>query len=219
MRRLTEQGQDLMVLVRHEAGAFAQTSRRVRRKLVRGVDRVEDKLADLETLYDLVHGEVEDAALDVAATLRSVRRGNGMLGPGPAPARGRPVMRLARLALAFAGVGLVLLALPDAAYAWTPGTHIYLGESVLVEPGPAPGRRRPTCSAPTRSTSSTATSPPTPRSRSTTRRSAAIVTTGTSARRSTTWPRPTRSAPSGWATSATSPPTPSPTTTSCRASS
>jgi hypothetical protein len=80
VRRLTDQGQDLMVLVRHEAGAFAQTSRRVRRKLVRGVDRVEHKLEDLETLYDVVHGEVEDTALDVAATLRSVRRGNGMLG-------------------------------------------------------------------------------------------------------------------------------------------
>jgi hypothetical protein len=80
VRRLTEQGQDLMVLVRHEAGAFAQTSRRVRRKLVRGVDRVEMKLEDLETLYDVVHGEVEDAALDLAATLRAVRRGNGMLG-------------------------------------------------------------------------------------------------------------------------------------------
>src|SRR5215218_505068 len=80
LRRLTEQGQDLMVLVRHEAGAFAQTSRRVRRKVVRGVDRVEGKLADLETLYDLVHGEVEDTALDVAAALRSVRRGNGMIG-------------------------------------------------------------------------------------------------------------------------------------------
>ncbi|MEP6689415.1 MAG: hypothetical protein ABJC36_13780 [Gemmatimonadales bacterium] len=80
VRRLTEQGQDLMVLVRHEAGALAQTSRRLRRKVIRGADRAEEKLADLETLYDLVHGEVEDAALDVAATLRSVRRGNGMLG-------------------------------------------------------------------------------------------------------------------------------------------
>ena len=80
VRRLTEQGQDLMVVVRNEAGAFAQTGRRVRRKVMRGVDRMEDKLADLETLYDLVHGEVEDAALDVAATLRSVRRGNGVLG-------------------------------------------------------------------------------------------------------------------------------------------
>jgi hypothetical protein len=80
VRRLTEQGQDIMVLVRHEAGAFAQTGRRLRRKVVRGVDRVEVKLQDLETLYDVVHDEVEGAALDMAAALRSVRRGNGMLG-------------------------------------------------------------------------------------------------------------------------------------------
>jgi polygalacturonase len=79
-RRLTEQAQDLMVLVRHEAGAFADTSRRVRRKVVRGIDRVEERLADLETLYDVVHDEVEDTALDVAAALRSARQGNGMIG-------------------------------------------------------------------------------------------------------------------------------------------
>jgi hypothetical protein len=48
--------------------------------MVRGADRVEEKLIELETLYDLVHDEVEDTALDVAATLRSVRRGNGMIG-------------------------------------------------------------------------------------------------------------------------------------------
>ncbi|HEY3116604.1 MAG TPA: hypothetical protein VGK54_07685 [Chloroflexota bacterium] len=80
VRRLTEQGQDVMVLVRHEAGAFAQTARRLRRKTVRAVDRIEIKLQELETLYDVVHDEVEGAALDVATALRSVRRGNGMLG-------------------------------------------------------------------------------------------------------------------------------------------
>ncbi len=79
-RRLTEQGQDVLVLLRQEVGAFTQTSRRVRRKLVRGVDNIEAKLADLETLYDLVHDEVEDTALDVAAALRTTRQGNGMLG-------------------------------------------------------------------------------------------------------------------------------------------
>lgn len=80
VRRLTEQGQDVMVVVRQETGAFAQTGRRLRRKLVRAVDRVEMKVQELETLYDVVHDEVEGAALDVAAALRSVRRGNGMLG-------------------------------------------------------------------------------------------------------------------------------------------
>ena len=80
VRRLTEQAQDVMVLVRHEAGAFAQTARRVRRKAVRAVDRIEMKLQEVETLYDVVHDEVEGAALDAAAALRSLRRGNGMLG-------------------------------------------------------------------------------------------------------------------------------------------
>jgi uncharacterized protein YoxC len=80
VRSLTEQGQDIMLLIRHEAGAFAQTARRLRRKTVRAVDRIEIKMEELETLYDVVHDEVEGAALDMAAALRSVRRGNGMLG-------------------------------------------------------------------------------------------------------------------------------------------
>jgi gas vesicle protein len=79
-RQLAEQAQDLLVVVRNEAGAYAQTGRRLRRKVVRGVDRIEGRLADLESLYNVVHDEVEDTALDVAAALRSVRRGNGMLG-------------------------------------------------------------------------------------------------------------------------------------------
>jgi hypothetical protein len=79
-RQLAEQAQEVMVLVRHEAGAYAQTGRRLRRKVVRGVDRIEGRLADLESLYNVVHDEVEDTALDVAAALRTVRRGNGMLG-------------------------------------------------------------------------------------------------------------------------------------------
>lgn len=80
VRSLTEQAQDVMVLVRHETGAFAQTARRLRRKAVRAADRIEVKLQEIETLYDVVHDEVEGAALDVAAALRSLRRGNGMLG-------------------------------------------------------------------------------------------------------------------------------------------
>jgi uncharacterized protein YoxC len=80
VRRLTEQGQDVLVLVRQEAGAFAQTGRRLRRQVIKAADRLQMKLEDLETLYDIVHDEVEDTALDVAAALRSVRRGNGMLG-------------------------------------------------------------------------------------------------------------------------------------------
>ena len=48
-------------------------------------------------------------------------------------------MRLARLTLAVLGVGFLLLALPESAHAWTPGTHIYLGESVLSSLAQLPG--------------------------------------------------------------------------------
>ena len=41
-------------------------------------------------------------------------------------------MTFLRLTLAVVGVGLLSLALPAQAHAWTPGTHIYLGESVLA---------------------------------------------------------------------------------------
>lgn len=80
VRQLTEQAQEVMGVVRTEAGAFVQTSRRIRRKVNRGVDRVERRLEDLEALYDVMHEEVEDTALDLAASMRRVRRGGGMIG-------------------------------------------------------------------------------------------------------------------------------------------
>jgi len=48
-------------------------------------------------------------------------------------------MNLSRLALAITGVGLLFLVLPVEAHAWTPGTHIYLGESVLANLASLPG--------------------------------------------------------------------------------
>jgi methyl-accepting chemotaxis protein len=79
VRQLTDQTQDLLSLVRQEAGAFVQTGRRLRRQVIKGAERIQTRMEDLETLYDVVHEEVEDTALDVAAVLRSVRRGNGVL--------------------------------------------------------------------------------------------------------------------------------------------
>jgi hypothetical protein len=79
VRKLTDEAQDVMALVRTEASAFADISRRLRRRLIKGVDRVQTKLMDLEALYDVVHEEVEETALDVAAGLRSIRHGNGMI--------------------------------------------------------------------------------------------------------------------------------------------
>jgi predicted PurR-regulated permease PerM len=79
LRQLTEQSQELLTVVRQEAGAFAQTGRQLRRRIERGVDRIQTRLADLETLYDVVHEEVEETALDVASALRTVRTGSGVV--------------------------------------------------------------------------------------------------------------------------------------------
>lgn len=41
-------------------------------------------------------------------------------------------MSIVRFLAAFIAVGIAALALPDAAHAWTPGTHVYIAESVLA---------------------------------------------------------------------------------------
>ena len=40
---------------------------------------MKSRLADLDALYEVVHEEVEETALDVAARVRSVRNGAGMV--------------------------------------------------------------------------------------------------------------------------------------------
>jgi hypothetical protein len=79
LRRLAADGQDLAAKIRTEVLAAVRTSRRVRRSVSRGVRQVRHRLAELDALYEVVHDEVEDTALHVAATLRSVRGGAGAL--------------------------------------------------------------------------------------------------------------------------------------------
>jgi uncharacterized protein YoxC len=70
----------LTAAAKAEVESLLAMSQRVRTGIGRGVERVEQRLADLDALYEVVHSEVEDAALDVAATLRTVRRGTGVVG-------------------------------------------------------------------------------------------------------------------------------------------
>jgi hypothetical protein len=48
-------------------------------------------------------------------------------------------MTVVRFLVAFLIVGVVFLALPHSAHAWTPGTHIFLGQSVLNSAAALPG--------------------------------------------------------------------------------
>jgi uncharacterized protein YoxC len=63
-----------------EAQHYLSTSRAIRQDLERGVRRVKSRLAELDALYEVVHEEVEETALDVAARVRAVRQGASVVG-------------------------------------------------------------------------------------------------------------------------------------------
>lgn len=79
-KRIAATGQELSADVRVEFQNYLATSRAIRHDVERGVRQVKSRLADLDALYEVVHEEVEDTALDVAAKVRSVRQGAGMVG-------------------------------------------------------------------------------------------------------------------------------------------
>jgi uncharacterized protein YoxC len=80
LRRVADAGADLSSDIRKEVNEYLVVSQGVRKDLERAVRQVKGKLQDLDALYEVVHEEVEDTALDVAAGLRSVRNGAGMVG-------------------------------------------------------------------------------------------------------------------------------------------
>jgi hypothetical protein len=80
VRRVAETGEDLSLKLKEEVQHYLSTSRAIRQDLERGVRKVKTRLADLDALYEVVHEEVEDTALDVAAKVRAVRRGSSMVG-------------------------------------------------------------------------------------------------------------------------------------------
>jgi uncharacterized protein YoxC len=73
VRRVTESATE-------EAEHYLATGRAIRHDLERGVRRVKARLAELDALYEVVHEEVEETALDVASRVRAVRQGASVVG-------------------------------------------------------------------------------------------------------------------------------------------
>ena len=72
--------QALVGRLRDEGDAYLATSRRLRKRLDHGIDRVSERAADLDALYEVVHDEVEDTALHFASVLRTARLSTGIIG-------------------------------------------------------------------------------------------------------------------------------------------
>ena len=61
--------------IKIEADALIGTSRDVRHRIMKAADAAEDRLTDLDALAEVMQAELEETALDAAATMRDVRRG------------------------------------------------------------------------------------------------------------------------------------------------
>ncbi len=65
----------LIASIKNEADALVGASRDVRQRIVRAAAAAEDRLTDLDALAEVLQDELEETALDAAATMRDVRRG------------------------------------------------------------------------------------------------------------------------------------------------
>jgi len=65
----------LISSIKTEADALVGTSRDVRQRIVRAADAAEERLTDLDALAEVVQSELEETAIDAAATMRDVRHG------------------------------------------------------------------------------------------------------------------------------------------------
>lgn len=79
LNRLAGSGSEVAGRLGEEVDELIAVSRRLRKSVLRGARRVEGRFEELDALYEVVSGEVEDTALDVAATLRNVRTGASAL--------------------------------------------------------------------------------------------------------------------------------------------
>jgi hypothetical protein len=65
----------LVATIRGEADSLVGTSRELRGRIIQAADAAEARLANLDALFEVVQEEMEATGLDVAATLRKMRRG------------------------------------------------------------------------------------------------------------------------------------------------
>ncbi len=80
VRRMAEEAQGLASKLNVEIHEVIRTSSEVRHEVRRGVTQAGRRLEDLDALVEVLQEELEDTALDVAARVRSVRTGAGIVG-------------------------------------------------------------------------------------------------------------------------------------------
>jgi len=78
VRRTAEEASRLGVAIRTEVEGFTGTSKRLRDRVERTSSALEERFIELETLLDVLQDELEETVLDLAAVMRTTRRGAGL---------------------------------------------------------------------------------------------------------------------------------------------
>jgi uncharacterized protein YoxC len=79
VRRAADDASQVVHTVRDEVQALSGTSRDVRQRVERAAAALEDRFVEFDTLLDILQDELEETVLDVAALLRTTRRGAGLV--------------------------------------------------------------------------------------------------------------------------------------------
>ena len=69
-----ESTQAVAALVRREGEGLGETSKRVRESVNGGLARIEDRLADLDALYEVLYEEMKETGLEAGVMMRRLRR-------------------------------------------------------------------------------------------------------------------------------------------------
>ena len=78
-RSMVSEANRAVIKLRAEIDGVVETSQDIRTRVGNAADAAESRLLDLEALLDVVQEEVEETVLDVAAALRTTRRGSTIL--------------------------------------------------------------------------------------------------------------------------------------------
>ncbi len=79
VKRLGEQGLDVVGLAREEALEIIEATRHVRYDIERGVLQAKRRLADFDAVVEVVQDEIESTALDLPTAMQTARSGAGMI--------------------------------------------------------------------------------------------------------------------------------------------
>jgi uncharacterized protein YoxC len=75
-----ESTEQVALLVRREGEGLADTTKRMRQSVDGGLARVEERLQDLDALYEVLYEEMKETGLEAGTMMRRLRRPGGWWG-------------------------------------------------------------------------------------------------------------------------------------------